>query len=62
MTSQYAYIRGTFVPLEDATINIRTHAFLYGTAVFEGVKAYWLPEENRMAAFRLKLSISYEPI
>ncbi len=53
MTSQYAYIRGTFVPLEDATINIRTHAFLYGTAVFEGVKAYWLPEENRMAAFRL---------
>ena len=53
MTLQYAYIRGTFVPLEDATINIRTHAFLYGTAVFEGVKAYWLPEENRMAAFRL---------
>ncbi len=53
MTSQYAYIRGTFVPLEDATINVRTHAFLYGTAVFEGVKAYWLPEENRMAAFRL---------
>lgn len=53
MTLQYAYIRGTFVPLEDATINIRTHAFLYGTAVFEGIKAYWLPEENRMAAFRL---------
>jgi branched-chain amino acid aminotransferase len=54
MTLQYAYIRGTFVPLEDATINIRTHAFLYGTAVFEGVKAYWLPEENCMAAFRLQ--------
>jgi branched-chain amino acid aminotransferase len=54
MTLQYAYIRGTFVPLEDATINIRTHAFLYGTAVFEGVKAYWLPEQNCMAAFRLQ--------
>lgn len=50
---QYAYLRGEFVPLESATISIRTHAFLYGTAVFEGIKAYWLPQQERMGIFRM---------
>ncbi|MFN3927139.1 MAG: branched-chain amino acid transaminase [Pseudanabaenaceae cyanobacterium] len=50
---QYAYLRGEFVPLESATISIRTHAFLYGTAVFEGIKAYWLPEQGQMGIFRM---------
>lgn len=53
MSDQYAYLRGAFVPLEHATINVRTHAFLYGTAVFEGIKAYWLPERQQMGVFRL---------
>ncbi len=53
MSDQYAYLRGEFVPLDDATINIRTHAFLYGTAVFEGIKAYWLPESGQMGVFRM---------
>lgn len=53
MTTQYAYLRGEFMPLESASINVRTHAFLYGTAVFEGVKAYWLPEAEQMGIFRL---------
>lgn len=53
MSQQYAYLRGEFLPLEDANINIRTHAFLYGTAVFEGIKAYWLPETQEMAIFRV---------
>jgi branched-chain amino acid aminotransferase len=53
MSDQYAYLRGEFVPLDDATINIRTHAFLYGTAVFEGIKAYWLPESSQMGVFRM---------
>lgn len=51
--AQYAYLRGEFVPIESATINIRTHAFLYGTAVFEGIKAYWLPQAGQMAVFRM---------
>jgi branched-chain amino acid aminotransferase len=50
---QYAYLRGEFMPLESATISVRTHAFLYGTAVFEGIKAYWLPSAGQMGIFRL---------
>jgi branched-chain amino acid aminotransferase len=53
MSQQYAYLRGEFLPLEQATINVRTHAFLYGTAVFEGIKAYWLPETSEIAVFRI---------
>jgi len=53
MSEQYAYLRGQFVPLEQATISVRTHAFLYGTAVFEGLKAYWLPETEQMGVFRM---------
>lgn len=52
MSEQYAYLRGQFVPLEQATISVRTHAFLYGTAVFEGLKAYWLPD-GQMGVFRM---------
>ncbi|MEE3716565.1 branched-chain amino acid transaminase [Tumidithrix elongata RA019] len=53
MSDQYAYLRGEFVSLDNATINIRTHGFLYGTAVFEGIKAYWLPETGQMSVFRM---------
>jgi branched-chain amino acid aminotransferase len=31
-----------------------THAFLYGTAVFEGIRAYWNPDEKQMYALRVK--------
>jgi len=53
MSEQYAYLRGEFVPLEQATISVRTHAFLYGTAVFEGLKAYSLANSEQMGVFRM---------
>ena len=31
-----------------------THAFLYGTGVFEGIRAYWNPEEKQLYALRVK--------
>jgi branched-chain amino acid aminotransferase len=37
----YAYFEGQIVPLEEAKVNIATHAFNYGTGVFEGIRAYW---------------------
>ncbi len=37
----YAYFEGTIVPLEDAKVSVATHAFNYGTGVFEGIRAYW---------------------
>jgi branched-chain amino acid aminotransferase len=36
----WAYFEGQLVPFDKATISIATHAFNYGTAVFEGIRAY----------------------
>jgi branched-chain amino acid aminotransferase len=44
---------GRLVPWEKATIHVSTHGFLYGTAVFEGVRAYWNPETRRLNVFEL---------
>ena len=35
-----AYFQRGWVPLVDAKVSIMTHSFLYGTAVFEGIRAY----------------------
>ncbi len=47
------YLNGAFIPLADANVNIMTHAFMYGTAVFEGIRAYWNPDEGQLYALRL---------
>jgi branched-chain amino acid aminotransferase len=51
---QVAYVRGEFLPLEKATLDIRTHAFLYGTSVFEGIRAYWMADQGQILVFRAK--------
>jgi len=56
----WAFFRGEFVPLRDANINVMTHGFNYGTAVFEGVRAYWNAEEEQL--FGLELLAHYERI
>ena len=33
-----AYFEGEYVPLRDAKVSIMTHAFMYGTATFEGIR------------------------
>ncbi|MBP7110983.1 MAG: branched-chain amino acid transaminase [Firmicutes bacterium] len=53
MAKPVAYLKGEFVPLEDAKISIMTHAFLYGTACFEGIRAYWNEEKQQLYVFRL---------
>lgn len=50
----YAYFEGNFVPFDEAKISIRTHGFLYGTSIFEGIRAYWVPEEQSLYVFRMK--------
>ena len=50
--SKHAYFEGKIVPLADAKINIATHGFLYGTAVFGGMRAYWNEEKKRLFVFR----------
>jgi branched-chain amino acid aminotransferase len=59
-TELWAFFRGEFVPLRDANINVMTHAFNYGTAVFEGVRAYWNADEEQL--FALELLAHYERI
>ena len=34
--------------MEDAKISVMTHAFLYGTAVFEGIRAYHNPDNGKL--------------
>ena len=50
--SKHAFFEGKIVPLSDAKINIATHGFLYGTAVFGGMRAYWNEEKKRLFVFR----------
>ena len=34
--------------MRDAKVSIMTHAFMYGTAMFEGIRAYWNAEQRRL--------------
>jgi branched-chain amino acid aminotransferase len=52
-TELWAYFRGDFVPLRDANVNVMTHAFNYGTAVFEGIRAYWNADDEQLYALEL---------
>ena len=46
--------------LADAKVSIMTHSFLYGTAVFEGIRAYWNAEEEQL--YLLKAREHFERI
>ncbi|MEP7135400.1 MAG: branched-chain amino acid transaminase [Chloroflexota bacterium] len=50
--SKHAFFEGKIVPLADAKVNIATHGFLYGTAVFSGMRAYWNEENKKLFVFR----------
>ena len=52
--NEYYFMDGEYVLAQDAKIPVRTHAFLYGTSVFEGIRAYFNPEEKQLYAFRMK--------
>jgi len=49
-----AYFQGQFVPFDQARISVMTHAFNYGTAVFEGIRAYWNAEHEQLYVLRLR--------
>ncbi len=50
----WAYHDGAFKPLADAHVSIATHALNYGTGIFEGIRAYWNPEQEQLFVFRLR--------
>ncbi|MCL4216462.1 MAG: branched-chain amino acid transaminase [Candidatus Hydrogenedentes bacterium] len=49
-----AYFDGGYVPVEEAKVSIMTHTFNYGTGLFEGIRGYYVPEEDNILVFRLK--------
>ncbi|HPU98288.1 MAG TPA: branched chain amino acid aminotransferase, partial [Candidatus Hydrogenedentes bacterium] len=48
------YFEGQYIPVEEAKISIMTHAFNYGTGLFEGIRGYYSREEDNILVFRLK--------
>jgi hypothetical protein len=48
------FFGGEFVPLAEARIPVMTHGFLYGTATFEGIRAYWNEEQEQLYGLRLR--------
>ncbi|MDP3767263.1 MAG: aminotransferase class IV, partial [Dehalococcoidia bacterium] len=54
MPTPTAYFQRGFVALDDAKIGIRTHAFLYGTACFEGIRGNWNGDDGRLYLFRMR--------
>ena len=36
--------------MRDAKVSIMTHAFMYGTATFEGIRAYWNADQGSSTA------------
>lgn len=51
---EYVFFNDKFVESNKASISIRTHAFLYGTSVFEGLRAYYNKEDEQLYIFRMK--------
>ncbi len=54
MPSPTAFFQGQFMPLEEAKIPVMTHAFMYGTAVFEGVRGNWNATQDELYVFKLR--------
>jgi branched-chain amino acid aminotransferase len=49
-----AYFEGGFVPMKDAKVSIMTHAFMYGTATFEGIRAYWNADQGQLYGLKIR--------
>jgi len=54
MSELYVFMDGEYIEADKATVPVRNHAFLYGTSVFEGIRAYYNKEEDQLYAFRMK--------
>src|SRR5258708_38707574 len=48
------YFEGNFVPMREAKVGIMTHAFMYGTATFEGIRAYWNEDQGKLYGLKIR--------
>ncbi|MCX5415804.1 branched-chain amino acid transaminase [Streptomyces sp. NBC_00059] len=51
-TDRLVYHDGEFLPEADVGLSVGTQALHYGTGVFEGIRAYWSPEHDRLWLLR----------
>jgi branched-chain amino acid aminotransferase len=54
LEDRVTYFEGQYVPLKDARVSVMTHAFMYGTAVFEGIRAYWNEDQGVLYGLKLR--------
>lgn len=50
----WAFLDGRYLPIREAKISVMTHAFNYGTGVFEGIRAYWNEEAGQLFILHLR--------
>lgn len=48
LSSITVYAGGDFARYEDAKVGLLTHGLQYGTGCFEGIRGYWVPEEEEL--------------
>lgn len=58
LSSITVYAGGEFARYEDAKVGLLTHGLQYGTGCFEGIRGYWVPEEEEL--FLILLRDHYE--
>jgi len=54
----WVFYEGEFLRYHDVHLGLMTHALHYGTAVFEGIRAYWNEEKNQL--FLLQAAAHYD--
>ena len=54
MRLEYAFFNGAFVPMESATIGVKSKAFNYGLGALEGIRGYWNERQQQLYLFRLE--------
>lgn len=54
MDAKILYMNGEYVSAERGMISVRSHAFSYGTSVFEGIRGYWNEQTKQVYLFRLR--------
>ncbi|WP_129673598.1 branched-chain amino acid transaminase [Candidatus Chloroploca sp. Khr17] len=52
--NRFAFFNGAIVPIEEAQISVMTNTFNYGTGCFEGIRGYWVPEQEQLYVFQLR--------
>lgn len=52
--NKFAFFNGQIIPIEQANVSVMTNALNYGTGCFEGIRAYWNADEERLLVFKLR--------